>query len=359
MTETTRSTHGRLIATVLERAWKQPSPLEITAEELDQIAPLLLRSGAGALAWLRIRNTILERATSASEIQQAYRLHTLQAAVQEVKIEQLLKGLQEADIDPILVKGWAIARRYPEPGLRPYSDVDLIVRPDQYQSALDCIQRLRISDCSVDLHKGVSNMGRMEVNKLYDRSQLITLGEVDIRIPGEEDHLRMLCFHLLRHGAWRPLWLSDIAIAVETRHVNFDWSLCLGSSSRESEWVACSMGLAERLVGAKIDDTPAAKRARSLPAWLVNAVLRNWDRCSGASQREPLMTAFLNRIGSPRSLIEEARFRWDRPIEASLDVRAPFNSIPRLPFQLAAMTLRIPQISRHLIKAIRNRKEQR
>jgi len=358
MAESKRGSSGQMIAAVLRRSWKRPdSPLTIDAASLNDIAPLLLRSGAGALAWLRVRGTELEKARSASEFHQAYRLHTLQAAVQEVKIEQLLTGLKEACIEPLLVKGWAIARHYSEPGLRPYSDVDLIVRPDQYTAALDVIKRLKIPECSVDLHRGISNMGRMETDAVYDRSQLIGLGQSEVRIPGEEDHLRMLCFHLLRHGAWRPLWLCDIAVAVETRSVAFDWNLCLGGSRREMEWVACSMGLAERILGAEIDNTPATARARRLPAWLVNAVLRNWDRCSGASQREPLLTALISRLRDPRSFIEEARFRWDRPIEASLDVGAPFNSIPRLPFQLAATLMRVPQMASRLAESLGRRKE--
>lgn len=357
MTEKHR-TPGQIIATVLRHAWKPTaSPLALDAKSLDSVASLLLKSGAGALAWQRIHNTELEKARSASDIHQAYRLHTLQAAVQEVKIEQLITGLKEADIEPLLVKGWAVARLYPEPGLRPYSDVDLIVRDDQYPAALDVVKRLKIPECSVDLHKGISNMGRIETDAVYDRSQLINLGQINVRIPGEEDHLRMLCFHLLRHGAWRPLWLCDIAIAVETRSVAFNWGLCLGGSRREVEWVSCSMGLAERILGADISDTPATGRIRRLPEWLVRAVLRNWDRCSGASQREPLLTALISRIRDPRSFIEEARFRWDRPIEASLDVGAPFNSIPRLPFQLAATLMRVPLMAARLAESLSRRKE--
>lgn len=349
---------GRLIAAALRRAWDQSPPdLDLTTAQLDQIAPLLLRTGAGALAWLRIRDTKLEQAYSSLELQQSYRLHTIEAAVRELRIGQLLTGLREAGIEAVLVKGWAIARRYPEPGLRPYSDVDLIVRDDHYLPALDTVKRLKIPDLSVDLHQGVSNMGRMAINELYDRSQLITLGQIEARIPGEEDHLRMLCFHMLRHGVWRPLWLVDIAVAVETRSDNFDWDACLGDSRREREWITCSLGLASRLLGARIEETPVLDRANWLPGWLVSAVLRNWDRCSGTSQREPLMTALLSRVHNPRILIEEVRFRWDRPIEASLEVRAPFNRLPRLPFQLAALALRIPQLSRHLAHASGDREE--
>lgn len=356
MSGTKLGTRGRLIATALQCCWRQsPSPLEMTIEEFDQIAPLLLQSGAGALVWRRIRQTELERSRSAEEFGQSYRLHTLQAAVQKVKIGQLLTALKEASIDPLLVKGWAVARRYPEPGLRPYSDIDLIVRPSQYQTALDLIRKIRISDCTVDLHRGISNMGKLETDTLYDRSQCISLGDVEVRIPAEEDHLRMLCFHMLRHGVWRPLWLCDIAVVIETMSADFDWDMCLSGSRREREWIACSIGLAEGLLSAKVDNLPEEARARQIPRWLVSAVLRNWDRCSGASQREPLLAALMSRIGDPGGLIEEVRFRWDRPIEASLDMNAPFNSIPRLPFQLAATLMRVPQVLAQSFRSKQNR----
>src|SRR5205823_7319953 len=124
----------------------------------------------------------------------------------------------------------------------------------------------------VDLHtdfspgqRGHALMKDCRVDELYDRSQLVPLGGAEVRVLGPEDHLRFLCLHLLGHGAWRPLWLCDIAVALEARPPDFDWDHCLGGDPRRSDWVACSLGVAHQLLGARVDDTPIAERAQRLP----------------------------------------------------------------------------------------------
>jgi len=59
--------------------------LEISTEELAEIVPRLLGSGAGALGWWRVRLSELKTDPVAFPLQQAYRLHTLQAALRETR----------------------------------------------------------------------------------------------------------------------------------------------------------------------------------------------------------------------------------------------------------------------------------
>ena len=127
---------GRLVARVLAGAWCQsPPPVELSAGELAAIGPLLLGSGAGALAWWRIRGSALGTTPAALELREAYRLHSLEAALHERSIKTIVALLRSAGVEPVLVKGWAVARLYPEAGLRPYGDIDLCVRPEQYRQA--------------------------------------------------------------------------------------------------------------------------------------------------------------------------------------------------------------------------------
>ena len=69
----------------------------------------------------------------------------------------------------------------------------------------------------VDLHNGLPQLHRPSLDDVYGRSQLVPLGDFDVRILGPEDHLRYMCIHMLQHGAYRALWLCDIAVV---------WSLC-------------------------------------------------------------------------------------------------------------------------------------
>lgn len=121
---------------LLTEAWREdPIPDYLSSEELTRALPLLLGSGAGALSWFRIQHSKLVSCSAAFKFQQAYRHHTLEAARHERDIRGIFSSLRSTGIEPILIKDWSIARLYPERGLRPYDDTDLVVRGDQYENA--------------------------------------------------------------------------------------------------------------------------------------------------------------------------------------------------------------------------------
>jgi hypothetical protein len=116
--------------------------------------------------------------------------------------------------------------------------------------------------------------------------------------------------------------------------------------------VISAIALAERLLGARAEDTPAAGRAGSLPGWLIRAVLRNWSRGTGTSHLAPVFDALVAHRRHPRLAWAEARRRWDRPIEATLEVGGAFNHLPRWLFQVAAVARRTPELLRTLRRPI-------
>lgn len=338
-------------ATVLCGAWRHaPADLRISAEELAEIAPALLKSGSGALGWWRIRHSDLRSSPAGLQLQQAYRLHTVQAAVHEREIKQAFTFFRAQGLEPILGKGWAVARLYPNVGLRPYGDLDLYLPPENYRVAADALTRPDGPAVGVDLHSGSAELDDRSFEGLYDRSQLVTLGDVDVRILGPEDNLRLLCLHTLRHGAWRSLWLCDLAVALETRPVNFDWDYFLSGDDRRTDWVACSIGLAHQVLGAEVDDTPVAWRAKHLPRWLVPAVLRQWNAGQTPHGCRIPMAAY---IRNPAGLVKALRLRWPNPIEATVGVRGPFNEAPRLPFQVGDSVRRIARFLTQVPRSLR------
>mgnify|MGYP003579030828 CR=1 FL=1 len=154
------------------------------------------------------------------------------------------------------------------------------------------------------------------------------LDDVDVRILSHEDLLRFLCLHWLRHGGVRPLWLCDIAVLLETQGDDFDWDRCLGDSQQQADWVACAVGLAHELLGARIKSMSIAQRCRALPRWLVPAVLKEW----GTAYRP--MTPLSMHFKSFKELLEELPRHWPNAIEATMTLNAPFNELPRLPYQV-------------------------
>jgi hypothetical protein len=324
---------GELIARALAGAWRNPPPpLGISEDELEKVAPLLLGSGAAGLVWAKLRLSDLKDSPVALEFQQAYRLHSIQAAIHASEIQEVIKMFAAAGIEPLLVKGWAVARFYPEMGLRPYGDIDLCFRPQEYESAAAIMSTPEGEKYNVDLHRGVEKLDDESLDKLFARAQEIRVGETDVRALKLEDQLRILCTHLLKHGAWRPLWLCDIAAMVESLPANFDWGLCLGGDRLQADWVACTIGLAHRLLGARVADTPVSQRAASLPKWLAPAVLKQWKWSRAIDHTPPeLMSISLRHLTHiPKALYQ----RWPNPVRATFNLKAPFNELPRLPFQV-------------------------
>ena len=338
---------GSLIAQVLAGSWRRfPSPPEISAAELELVAPILLSSGAAALAWKRVGNSNLRTAPVAKELEQAYRLHSLQSAIHEGEIQNVLALLGRAGIEPVLVKGWAIARLYSESGLRPYGDIDLCVNPNQFAAAQAALSN-SAKPHQTDLHQGFAKLDTRTWDELYSRSQFLKVGDAEVRVLGPEDHLRALCFHFLREGAWRALWLCDIAVAVESRAADFDWDLFVGRDPKRREWFACSIALAHHLLEADLDGVPDTVARKRLPGWLVPAVLKAWEvRAMLHRHRTPMTNLWRN----PSYVLKPANLRthWPNAIEGTIGVNGPFNEMPRLPFQLGNCAVRAVDYLRHL-----------
>ena len=330
---------GKLIASALAGTWRvspPPPPSSLSPGALLEVTPLLLRTGAASLVWWRVRSSELRTSAAAHELRQAYRLYTLQNARQERKIVQAITLLRSAGVEPLLVKGWAVARLYPERGLRPYGDIDLCVRPEQYATAVDALAAPAAETLAVDLHKGLPQLHRPSLDDVYERSQLVTLGEIDVRILGPEDHLRYMCIHMLQHGAYRARWLCDIAVVLESLPEDFDWAHLLRGDRRPADWVASTVCLAHQLLGADLDGIPTAERDRHLPRWLIPSVLSQW------SKEEHYMDigSIAYSLRHPAQLLKGLRLRWPNPIQATVRVGGPFNEMPRLPFQLLECVLR-------------------
>ncbi|HKC62883.1 MAG TPA: nucleotidyltransferase family protein, partial [Pyrinomonadaceae bacterium] len=201
----------------------------------------------------------------------------------------------------------------------------------------------------LDLHSGFDKFGGGNFDEIYRRTELIRVGEVDVRVPSAEDHLRVLSIHMLREGAWRPLWLCDVAAAVESRPEGFDWNHCLGRNKRWANWVFCALRLARELLGADISGTPAGAYIKPLPRWLVPVILKEWEKLSPSMRqrhRAPMASYWYYRSG----ILMGFRNRWPNPIEATISVKGLFNGLPRFPFQLGSYLARSVQFASRVTK---------
>jgi hypothetical protein len=342
----TRPARGRLVANVLRGVWRStpPDSLDLTEESLAHIAPLLARAGSGGLAWWRLRGTPLADAPDVQPLRDLYRYYTLQMSHLEHQLSDTVRFLRAAGVEPIPVKGWAMGRLYPERGLRPYGDVDLAVASSQYDTAAAALEDPDRPPCPVELHPTFAELPDRSFEEIFERSHLVELHDTEIRVLAHEDHLRLLALHALNHAFWRPLWLCDLAVMMESLSDHLDWELCMTGDPWRSQGVRCALKLAGELLGADMSAVPPTWLEPPLPTWMVPAALRSWG-AEAHYMSGPHMEEYLR---DPRHLLRGMRLRWPNPIEATYRVRAPYNNLPRLSFQIAETVHRTAAFIRRL-----------
>lgn len=349
---------GQLIAIALRGAWRVvPPPLELGENELKLITPALLRSGSAALVWWKAsRNSDLREALR--EFLITYKVQTLRATIHELNVKKVFTALGATRVEAMLVKGWAIARRYPKPALRPYGDLDVCVRPDQFEVAKQTLKQSEAHNVWVDLHRGFGTLDNENADILFNRATTAPARGFMVQVPSEEDHLRILCLHLFRHGAWRPVWLCDIALALETRKKEFNWERFYGHDPRQRERLTCVISLAQELLGAHFDPATEVEKCGPVPRWLVRAVERRWTRWFNADYRDRALTSLLSHRFEPAIALEDFYFRFD-PLRATVEVNGSFNKTPRLPYQLAALAKRLPEVPARIADVLQARSRHR
>jgi Uncharacterised nucleotidyltransferase len=329
----------------LSKSWvdSPPPDLSLSEPELDQVAPLLYNSGGAGLGWWRIRDTILRQTPSGEMLHQAFRLLALQSAIHESKIRKVFAVLRSVNVEPILIKGWAVARAYPQPALRPYGDIDLILRPRDHRTAIAAASK-DLRDCQLDFHALPLELADRSIEELFSRSQLVMCADQQIRTLSPEDHFALLAIHLLKHGAWRPLWLCDLAVLLESAN-NFDWNLCLGKDPRSQNWILAATGLAQTLLKASTSDKEIAARAERVPFWLKQQVLKQWETPFAGLQSPFVHPAPISsHLRRPRGFWGDLALRWPNPIVATISVKGTFGARRRKRYEFGNWLLRAARI---------------
>ncbi len=333
---------GQILSRLHWQCWRaNPPSVEIAPAELMAVLPILIRSGSVGLVWPRLRE--LDPAGAiALALEDAYRAQVAHNETCQREIARSVTRLREAGIEPLLVKGWSVSRMYPAPLVRPAGDIDLVVRPEDFTRAKELLTGPDAPPITVGLDLKHPAVWEEKPNDdFWDRLCETDVNGVLVRVLGTEDQLRMMCFHLLKHEGMRPLWLTDIALAIESRPREFNWNIVLGQGKVERNWVAVAIGLTRQLVGTSVCDTPVFQQSSSLPGWLVPLVYRRW--------REPRVRsrgATLRFIENPSSLPRILADHWPGPIVSSMFCHATINAVPRLPWQLLLFGKRL---STHLV----------
>ena len=101
------------------------------------IEPLLWR----ALGAAGVRDACGPERTALRAVANARRMEAL--LLIPPAVARAVQPLSDAGLMPLVFKGPAVADRYPEPGLRPMGDIDLLLPPADHGHALEVLRRAR------------------------------------------------------------------------------------------------------------------------------------------------------------------------------------------------------------------------
>jgi hypothetical protein len=317
-----------LATRALRRAWRgTPPATALTVEELATITPHLHATGTSGLAWWALKDDADLAATrDGHALRESFRTIALHTGLHELRLAKVLDVADATGIEPLLLKGWSMARAYPSPGLRPCGDVDLAVPADDHARFASALANRDVDRdwINVDLEHRFLSADGTPLEVLLQRSQRVALGDRHVRIAGPADQLRLVCVHYLRAGGWSLRALCDVALLLDTAPRDLDWDVALGDH-RHRQWVSVAAGLAADLLGADLSGTPLVGAESKVPAWVRTHVLRGlgttaMDHDDG---HLPPFRATLN----PTRLLTQLKARWpDDGLEVTIHHR---RRIPR------------------------------
>ena len=311
---------GTAIGRILRGAWRTTPPVPDFGEaELTGVEGPLMASGAAGLVWQRIAASPLAGTATGERIAEAHRLYLLRGGVRTGYLERILDLLADAQVLPLIFKGWDSARRYPDAGMRPYGDIDFLVLGTDDAAARRVVQACP-PELRIDLDHPAEVLGS-SVEEIFERAHEVEVGGRPVLVPSEEDRLRMLAIHFLKSSGWRPSNLCDIAMASEVLPEAFSPDRCRTADTAVASWVGVAFDLAATLLGA---DVPPDLRTPT-PRWVRDAVLGAW------SVAYPTRWRRLDELPGPRhprAMGAGLARRWPHPVAATIAVHDPITTRP-------------------------------
>jgi Uncharacterised nucleotidyltransferase len=315
---------GRRVADLLRGIWWHgPRDWQPNASALTALSPLLRDSGLSGLIWARL--PVALRATRTGRDFRSAALADAGAAARiDAVLSRVLEVLANRGIEPVVLKGWAVARDYPDPAGRTYCDIDLAVPPEQAERAQAVLASLDLPAGLVDLHIGIADLPRRDWSAAFARTKRVPCGNTSARVLCPEDQIRLLTNHFVRHSCRRALGLCDLAVLLEAAGQDLDWELCLGGSHGLKRWILAVAGLAERLLGAQLPDAIAERPGTQPAKWLENMVLWQWG---GGDVEEPWWSG-----GGVRGLKSRVAYRrfWNPAVWSQRLGLPPVRFLPML-----------------------------
>ncbi len=264
----------------------------------------------------------------------------------------LLQASAAAGMDLIVLKGAALAETlYPRPGLRPFGDIDVLIRLGDAPRARLLLEGLgytvapaawdallRGADTQanffkhtgrgavvVELHTDLLSNAffrghvQLDADGLWSRARPARLADTDALVLGPEDQLLHLCLHLAGHYFFAPQSLRDLDLLC--RRVPLDWPqfLRLAEAAHAAPLSYAALSAAATVLQTPVPAAvlPALAPKRGAMRLAALAAARAADASANGAATEclrfPLLwgllgTARARRMALRRTLLPD--FRW-------------------------------------------------
>ena len=186
----------------------------------------------------------------------------------------------KAGIEILVTKGPALALRcYGEPGMRQYSDLDLVIREADIRRATQAMLVLgyqpRIPLAAIDAKKMTGEYAfrkpgtdvlvefhtertfryhprRLQIEKLFQRRALITIDARNVPVLSLEDELVLICVHGAKHFWERLMWIADVAALISRQAPEWDRAMAVAREAGAERILRLGLRLASDMLGAEL-----------------------------------------------------------------------------------------------------------
>ncbi|MBK8046768.1 MAG: nucleotidyltransferase family protein [Anaerolineales bacterium] len=227
------------------------------AVEWEELRPIAAAGGVAPLLYAVLAGRELAPLALETWLQQAFTACYARSMFMLVQLEEMLHSFNNAGIPVLLLKGAAlIVTVYRQAGLRPMTDLDLLVRQADVARAIALLGSLgftplhhdprmgtafayeneimlrgpQSSGVLVELHWSLFDSPHHQVHIDMDwfwrTAQPVKVGEADADVLCPEALLLHLCGHLALHhrGETKLLWKHDIAEVIAHYEATIDWT---------------------------------------------------------------------------------------------------------------------------------------
>ena len=240
------------------------------------------------------------------ELRDAARAQTLFTLSLTAELFRVLDRFAALGIEVLLTKGPVLAARcYGDPGLRQYTDLDLVLRNADIKRATEAMMALRYdpkiplqairtgkvpgeyvffqsgTKLLVELHTERTfryHPKPLSIEKLFERQARVRFDGHDVPALSVEDELILICIHGAKHFWERLMWIADVAALVTHQNVDWNRAILVAREVQAERMLRVGLFLATNVTGAKLpgkiadtinSDVPAvrtaARIARRLP----------------------------------------------------------------------------------------------